>query len=45
MIDELIEKCKLLRLKACGQNMEKVIEMATEKNWSVLKTVAYLFDL
>ena len=45
MIDELIEKCKLLRLKACAQNMAQVIEMATEKNWSVLKTVAYLFDL
>ena len=45
MIDDLIEKCKLLRLKACGQNMAQVIEMATEKNWSVLKTVAYLFDL
>ena len=45
MIDEVIEKCKLLRLKACSQNMEKVIEMAAEKNWSALKTIAYLFDL
>ena len=45
MIDEVIEKCKLLRLKACSQNMEKVIEIAAEKNWSALKTIAYLFDL
>ena len=45
MIDEVIDKCKQLRLKACGQNIAQVIEMATEKNWSLLKTVAYLFDL
>ena len=45
MIDEIIDKCKQLRLKACGQNIAQVIEMATEKNWSTLKTVAYLFDL
>ena len=42
MIDEVREKCKLLRLKACSENMEKVIEMAAEKNWSAVKTIAYL---
>ena len=45
MIDEVIEKCKLLRLKACSQNIEKAIETASEKNWSALRTIAYLFDL
>jgi len=45
MIDEVIEKCKLLRLKACSQNIEKTIETASEKNWPALKTIAYLFDL
>ncbi len=45
MIDEVIDKCNQLRLKACGQNIAQVIEMASQKNWSVLKTVAYLFDL
>ena len=45
MIDEVTEKCKLLRLKACSQNIEKAIETAAEKNWPVLKTIAYLFDL
>jgi DNA replication protein DnaC len=45
MNDEIIEKCKLLRLKACSQNIEKVIEMAADKNWSSLKTIAHLFDL
>lgn len=45
MIDEVIEKCNRLRLKACSLNMAQVIETATEKNWSALKTIAYLFDL
>ena len=45
MIDQVIDKCKQLRLKVCGENIAQVIEMATEKNWSTLKTVAYLFDL
>ena len=45
MIDQVIDKCKQLRLKACGENIAQVMEMATEKNWSTLKTVAYLFDL
>ena len=45
MIDEVIEKCKQLRLKACGQNIAQVIETASQKNWSALKTIAYLFDL
>jgi DNA replication protein DnaC len=45
MIDEIIEKCKQLRLKACEQNIKQAIETASEKNWSALKTIAYLFDL
>ena len=45
MIDEVIDKCNQLRLKACGQNIAQTIEMASQKNWSVLKTIAYLFDL
>lgn len=45
MIDEVMDKCKQLRLKACGQNIAQVLEMTTEKNWSTLKIVAYLFDL
>ena len=31
MIDEVIEKCKQLRLKACGQNIAQVIEMASRE--------------
>ena len=45
MIDEVIDKCNQLRLKTCGQNIAQVIEMVSQKNWSALKTVAYLFDL
>jgi hypothetical protein len=31
MIDEVIDKCKQLRLKACGHNIAQVIEMASQK--------------
>jgi len=45
MIDDVIDKCKQLRLKACGRNLTQVIETANQKNWSALKTIAHLFDL
>jgi DNA replication protein DnaC len=45
MIDNVIEKCKTLRLKTIAQNLAQVIEMATEKNWSPLETIDQLFDL
>lgn len=45
MIDELIEKCRQLRLKACAENIAQVIEMSAEKNWPTLRTIAHLFDL
>lgn len=45
MTDDVIEKCKQLRLKACGLNIAQALETAAEKNWSVLKTITYLFDL
>ena len=45
MIDQLIEKCKLLRLKACAQNLQSVLEMAAHKNWPPLKVLEHLFDL
>ena len=45
MIDQLIEKCKLLRLKACAENLQSVLEMAAQKNWPPLKVLEYLFDL
>jgi len=45
MMDDVIEKCRSLRLKACAQQLPQVIEMAAQKNWSPLQTIAYLFDL
>lgn len=45
MNDDVIDKCKQLRLKACGLNIAQAVETASEKNWSVLKTITYLFDL
>jgi DNA replication protein DnaC len=45
MIDEVIEKCKLLRLKACADNLQNIIEMAAQKNWPSLKIVNHLLAL
>ena len=45
MIDEVIEKCKLLRLKACADNLQNIIEMAAQKNWPSLKIVDQLLAL
>jgi DNA replication protein DnaC len=45
MIDEVIEKCKLLRLKACADNLQNIIEMAAQKNWPSLKVVDHLLAL
>jgi DNA replication protein DnaC len=45
MIDDVIEKCKLLRLKACAENLQSVIEMAAQKNWPPLKIIDHLFAL
>ena len=45
MIDEVIEKCKLLRLKACADNLQNIIEMAAQKNWPSLKVVDQLLAL
>jgi DNA replication protein DnaC len=45
MIDEVIEKCKLLRLKACADNLQNIIEMAAQKNWPSLKIIDHLLAL
>jgi len=45
MIDEVIEKCKLLRLKACADNLQNIMEMAAQKNWPPLKVVDHLLAL
>ena len=45
MIDSIIEKFKLLRLKTCADNMLQVTELAKQKNWSPLQLIEHLLDL
>ncbi len=45
MIKDVIDKCKELRLKACSENIEGVIELASQQNWPSLKTIEHLLDL
>lgn len=45
MIESIIEKFKLLKLKACADNVAQVIEVAKEKNWSALQLIEHLLDL
>jgi len=45
MIESIVEKFKLLRLKACADNVAHVTELAKEKNWSVLQIIEHTLDL
>ena len=45
MIDAVIEKFKLLRLKNCAQNMSQIIELGTDQNLSALVILDRLLDL
>jgi DNA replication protein DnaC len=45
VIDSIIEKFKLLRLKTCADNMLQVTELAKQKNWSPLQLIEHLLDL
>jgi len=45
MIESIIEKFKLLKLKTCAENIIPVIEGAKEKNWSALQIIEHLLDL
>ena len=45
MIENVLEKCKQLKLKAICQNLPEVIQQTTEKNWSALETIDHLFEL
>ena len=44
MIESIIEKFKLLRLKTCAENLSQVIEMAKQKNWSALQIIEHVLD-
>ena len=45
MIESIVEKFKVLKLKACADNVAQVIEVAKEKNWSALQIIEHLVDL
>ena len=45
MIDSVIEKCKTLRLKAFAENLEQVLQQASQKNWPALKIIDHLLDI
>jgi len=45
MIESIIEKFKLLRLKTCANNILQVTELAKQKNWSALQIIEHLLDL
>jgi DNA replication protein DnaC len=45
MIDTVIEKFNLLKLKTCADNLPQCIELAKEKNWSTLQVIEHLIDI
>jgi len=45
MINNLIEKLNLLRLKTCSENISQALDTAAQKNWSTLQVLDYLADL
>jgi len=44
-IESVIEKCKALRLKAIGENLEQTIVLAEHRNWTPLQMIDHLFEL
>ena len=45
MIESIILKFKLLRLKTCADNILQVTELAKQKNWSALQIIEHLLNL
>jgi len=45
MIESIILKFKLLRLKTCASNILQVTDLAKQKNWSALQIIEHLLDL
>jgi len=44
-IESIIEKCKLLKLKAIGEHLEQTTVLAEHRNWTPLQMIDHLFDL
>jgi DNA replication protein DnaC len=45
MMEDTLNKCRDLRLKAFTENLERVIEESAKKNWPCLRTIEHLLDL
>ena len=45
MIESIILKFRLLRLKTCANNILQVTELAKQKNWTALQIIEHLLDL
>jgi DNA replication protein DnaC len=45
MYESLMEKLKELRLKAFAAHLEQTLEIARQKNWSIIQAVEHLVDL
>jgi DNA replication protein DnaC len=43
-IESVIEKCKLLKLKAIGEQLEQTTVVAEHRNWTPLQMIDHLFD-
>ena len=44
-IESVIEKCKLLKLKAIADQLEQTLVLAEQRNWTALQTIDHLFEL
>lgn len=45
MIEPVKDKFEQLRMKTCADNLEQVIKISAEKNWSLLHILEHLLDL
>jgi len=45
IVESLMEKLKELRLKAFAAHLEQTLEIARQKNWSIVQAVEHLADL
>jgi len=44
IIESVIEKCKALKLKAVAENLQQIIGLAEQRNWTPLETMDQLFE-
>jgi DNA replication protein DnaC len=45
MIESIIEKFKMVKLKTCADNILQTTEVAKQKNWPALQIIEHLLDL